>query len=96
MTKAFFKRGKQIAKWADKQGETNMPCRGNCNQGRSCNCGSNKSDRAVVIVATLLLIAVTSMGYGVYKLFNATKEQNCAVEVQFSNGVKATYLGTSV
>jgi hypothetical protein len=36
------------------------------------------------------------MGYGVYKLFNATKAQDCAVEVQFGNGVKATYLGTSV
>ena len=96
MTKAFFKRGKQIAKWADKQGETDMPCLGDCNKGRSCNCGSNKADRAVVIVATLLLIAVTAMGFGVYKLFNATKAQDCAVEVQFSNGVKATYLGTSV
>jgi len=101
MTKAFFKRGKQIAKWADKQGETDMPCRGDCNQGRSCNCGSNKSDRAVVIVATLLLMAVVfttvvCMGIGVYKLFNGNKGQDCAVEVQFSNGVKATYLGTSV
>jgi hypothetical protein len=71
-----------------------MPCNQNCNQGR-CNC-DRSADRAVVIVATLLLVAVTSMGYGVYKLFNATKAQDCAVEVQFSNGVKATYLGTSV
>jgi hypothetical protein len=72
-----------------------MPCNQQCNQGRNCNC-DRSGDRAVVIVATLLLIAVTSMGYGVYKLFNATKGQDCAVEVQFSNGVKATYLGTSV
>jgi len=72
-----------------------MPCNKQCNQGRNCNC-DRSGDRAVVIVATLLLIAVTSMGYGVYKLFNATKAQDCAVEVQFSNGVKATYLGTSV
>jgi hypothetical protein len=72
-----------------------MPCNQNCEQGRKCNC-DRSGDRAVVIVATLLLIAVTSMGYGVYKLFNVTKGQDCAVEVQFSNGVKATYLGTSV
>ncbi len=72
-----------------------MPCNNNCNQGRSCDCGSNKSDRAVVIVATLLLIAVVSMGYGVYKLFHATKGQDCAVEVQFKDS-KATYIGTSV
>lgn len=95
MTKAFFKRGKQIAKWADKQGETNMPCQGDCNQGRSCNCGSNKSDRAVVIVATLLLIAVVSMGYGVYKLFHATKGQDCQIEVQFQDS-RATYIGKTV
>jgi hypothetical protein len=72
-----------------------MPCNQQCNQGRNCNC-DRSGDRVVVIVATLLLIAVTSMGYGVYKLFNVTKGQDCAVEVQFSNGVKATYLGTSV
>ncbi len=97
MTKAFFKRGKQIAKWADKQGETDMPCNQNCNQGRNCDCKKDSSvDRAVVIVATLLLVAVVSMGWGVWKLFNGSNAQDCAVEVQFSNGVKATYLGTSV
>jgi hypothetical protein len=72
-----------------------MPCNNNCNQGRSCNCGSNKSDRAIVIVATLLLIAVVSMGYGVYKLFHATKGQDCQIEVQFQDS-KATYIGKTV
>ena len=77
--------------------EDTMPCNNNCNQGRSCDCKKDSSgDRAVVIVATLLLVAVVSMGVGVYKLFNATKGQDCAVEVQFGNGVRATYLGTSV
>ena len=80
--------------------EDTMPCNNNCNQGRSCDCKKDSSvDRATVVVATLLLVAVVSvvsMGFGVYKLFNATKAQDCAVEVQFSNGVKATYLGTSV
>ena len=73
-----------------------MPCNQNCNQGRNCQCGNNKSDRAVVIISTLILIAVVSMGWGVWKLFNGSNAQDCAVEVQFGNGVKATYLGTSV
>jgi hypothetical protein len=73
-----------------------MTCKkSDCQQGRNCDC-DRSGDRAVVIVATLLLIAVTAMGFGVYKLFNANKAQDCAVEVQFGNGVKATYLGTSV
>lgn len=95
MTKEFFKRGKQIAKWADKQGEADMPCNNNCNQGRNCNC-DRKMDRATVVVATLLLICIVSMGFGVYQLLHGNKGQDCAVEVQFASGVKATYLGTSI
>ncbi len=73
-----------------------MPCNNNCNQGRNCNCNKNSSsDRATVIVFTLLLIAIVSMGWGVYKLLHGTKGQDCAVEVQFS-GSKATYIGTSI
>ena len=73
-----------------------MPCEKiDCQQGRNCNC-DRTTDRATVIVATLLLLAVSAMGYGVYKLINGTKGQDCAVEVEFSGGVKATYLGTSV
>jgi hypothetical protein len=71
-----------------------MPCNQNCEQGRKCNC-DRSGDRAVVIVATLLLIAVVSMGFGIYKLLNGNKGQNCAVEVQFKDS-KATYIGTSV
>lgn len=71
-----------------------MPCNQDCEQGRKCNC-DRSGDRAVVIVATLLLIAVVSMGFGVYKLLSGNTGQDCAVEVQFSNGVKATYLGES-
>jgi hypothetical protein len=74
-----------------------MPCRGDCNQGRNCDCKKDSSvDRAAVIVVTLLLVAVVSMGFGVYKLMHGTKGQDCAVEVQFAGGVKATYLGTSI
>jgi hypothetical protein len=43
-----------------------------------------------------MLIAFVSMGYGVWKLYNGTKGQDCAVEVQFAGGVKATYIGTSI
>jgi hypothetical protein len=77
-----------------------MPCNNNCNQGRLCDCKKDSSvDRATVVVATLLLVAVVSvvsMGFGLYKLINGTKGQDCAVEVQFGGGVKATYLGTSI
>ena len=74
-----------------------MPCNQNCNQGRNCNCKKDSSiDRATVVVATLLLICIVSMGFGLYKLMHGTKGQDCAVEVQFAGGVKATYLGTSI
>lgn len=59
----------------------------------SCN---KHNDRAIVVISALILIAVLAMGYGVYKLVNGTKGQDCAVEVEFSSGVRATYLGTSI
>ena len=72
-------------------------CTGDCNQGRNCDCKKDSSvDRATVVVATLLLICIVSMGFGLYKLMHGTKGQDCAVEVQFAGGVKATYLGTSI
>jgi hypothetical protein len=71
-----------------------MPCNQDCEQGRKCNC-DRSGDRAVVIVATLLLIAVVSMGFGVYKLLHGNGGSQCAVEVQFKDS-KATYIGTSV
>jgi hypothetical protein len=74
-----------------------MKCKGDCNQGRDCQCGRDTSvDRATVVVATLLLICIVSIGFGLYKLMHGTKGQDCAVEVQFAGGVKATYLGTSI
>ncbi len=72
-----------------------MPCNQNCEQGRKCDCGGSKSDRAVVIVVTLLLIAIVSMCFGFYKLINGNAGQECAVEVQFKDS-KATYIGQSV
>jgi len=71
-----------------------MPCNQNCNQGRNCNCGKNM-DRATVVVATLLLICIVSIGFGLYKIMNGNKGQPCSVEVQFKDS-KATYIGTSV
>jgi hypothetical protein len=74
-----------------------MPCNNNCNQGRDCQCGRDTSvDRATVVVATLLLICIVSMGWGVWKLFNGSKGQECAVTLQFKDNVKATYIGRSV
>ena len=73
-----------------------MSCSGNCNQGRSCDCKKDSSiDRATVVVATLLLICIVSMGFGLYKLMHGTKGQDCQIEVQFKDS-KATYIGTSV
>ena len=74
-----------------------MPCNNNCNQGRNCDCKKDSSiDRAAVVVSTLLLICIISIGFGLYKLVNGNKGQDCAVEVEFGGGVKATYLGTSI
>ena len=71
-----------------------MPCEKECNQGRNCNC-DRTTDRATVIVVTLLLLAIVSMGFGLYKLINGNKGSECAVEVHFKDS-KATYIGTSV
>ena len=73
-----------------------MTCNNNCNQGRNCECGNNKLDRATVVVATLLLICIVSMGYGVWKLLHENKGQECAVTLQFKDNVKATYIGKTV
>ena len=73
-----------------------MTCENNnCNQGRNCNC-DRTTDRATVIVVTLLLLAIVSMGFGVWKLLNGNKGQECAVTLQFKDNVKATYIGRSV
>lgn len=71
-----------------------MPCNKNCNQGRNCNCDRG-TDRATVVICLLVLVAVVAMGLGVYKLLNSTN-RDCAVEVQFKDGVKATYIGQSL
>ena len=71
-----------------------MTCEIECNQGRNCNC-DRTTDRATVIVVTLLLLAIVSMCFGFYKLINGNTGQECAVEVQFKDS-KATYIGTSV
>jgi hypothetical protein len=72
-----------------------MPCEKECNQGRNCNC-DRTTDRATVIVVTLLLLAIVSMGFGLYKLMHGNKGQECAVTLQFKDNVKATYIGRSV
>ena len=74
-----------------------MPCNQNCEQGRKCTCEPDRSvDRATVVVATLLLICIVSIGYGLYKLMHRNAGQECAVTLQFDNNVKATYIGRSV
>ena len=74
-----------------------MPCNQNCEQGRKCTCQPDRSvDRATVVVATLLLICIVSIGFGLYKLMNRNKGEECAVTLQFNNNVKATYIGRTV
>ena len=72
-----------------------MPCNQNCNQGRNCDC-PRATDRATVIVVTLLLLAIVSMGFGVWKLLHGNKGSECEVTLQFKDNVKATYIGRSV
>jgi hypothetical protein len=71
-----------------------MPCNQDCEQGRKCNC-DRSGDRAVVIVATLLLIAIVSMGFGFYKLLSGNAGQECEITFQFKDS-KATYIGKTV
>lgn len=71
-----------------------MPCNKiNCNQGR-CDCPRD-NDKAVV-VAVLFIVLMVAIGCLVFKILTGNTGQDCAVEVQFSDGVKATYIGTSV
>ena len=72
-----------------------MPCNQNCNQVRDCSCGSSKSNRATVIVTSLLFVAIVSMAYGVYTLLHGTKGQQCEITLQFKDS-KATYVGRTV
>jgi hypothetical protein len=71
-----------------------MPCNQECNQGRNCDC-NRATDRATVIVVTLLLVAIVSMGFGFYRLISGNTGQDCAVEVRFQDST-ATYIGKTV
>lgn len=74
-----------------------MTCKGNCNQGRECTCQPDRSvDRATVVIATLLLICIFSIGYGLWLLMHPSTGSECAVTLQFNNNVKATYIGKTV
>jgi hypothetical protein len=74
-----------------------MTCNRDCQQGRKCDCSKDASiDRATVVIATLILICIVSIGFGLYKLMNRNKGEECAVTLQFNNNVKATYIGRTV
>jgi hypothetical protein len=73
-----------------------MPCNQECNQGRKCDCGDRSVDRATVVISVLLMLCLVSIGFGLYKLMNRNKGQECAVTLQFNNNVKATYIGKTV
>jgi hypothetical protein len=73
-----------------------MTCNQDCNQGRKCDCGDRSVDRATVVISVLLMLCLVSIGFGLYKLMNRNKGQECAVTLQFNNNVKATYIGRTV
>jgi hypothetical protein len=73
-----------------------MPCNQECNQGRKCDCGDRSVDRATVVISVLLMLCLVSIGFGLYKLMDKPKGQECAVTLQFNNNVKATYIGKTV
>jgi len=73
-----------------------MPCNQNCEQGRKCNCGDRSVDRATVVISVLLMLCLVSIGFGLYKLMNRNKSQECAVTLQFKDNVKATYIGRTI
>jgi hypothetical protein len=73
-----------------------MPCRGDCNQGRECDCSKDRSvDRATVVIGVLLILCLFSIGMGLLKLYNENKGQECQIEVQFKDS-RATYIGKTV
>ena len=72
-----------------------MPCNQNCEQGRRCDCGDRSVDRSTVVIATLLIICLLSIGLGLFKLFNRTKGQDCEIDVHFKDST-ATYIGKTV
>jgi hypothetical protein len=77
-----------------------MPCNQNCEQGRRCDCADcnvdRSVDRATVVIATLLLICILSICYGLYMLMYPSKGKECEVTLQFNNNVKATYIGKTI
>jgi len=72
-----------------------MTCNQDCNQGRKCDCGERNVDRAMVVISVLLILCLFSIGFGLYKLINRNKGQECAVTLQFKDS-KATYIGKTV
>lgn len=52
-------------------------------------------ERATVVIVTLMLLSIVSMGFVVYQLINGDKGSPCAVEVKYTNS-KATYVGYSL
>jgi hypothetical protein len=57
---------------------------------------NDKYSRATVVIVVLMIICMSAMCYGVYKLlFTPTVGQECAITVQFKDS-KATYIGRTV
>jgi hypothetical protein len=72
-----------------------MPCNKiDCNQGRNCDC-DRSADKDVLLTAVVILGIIVA-GYLAYEIIKLNSGSPCAVEVEFSGGSKATYIGQSV
>ncbi len=59
-------------------------------------CMNDKYSRAAVVISVLMVICMSAICYGFYKLiFTPTAGQECAITVQFKDS-KATYIGHSL
>jgi hypothetical protein len=57
---------------------------------------NDKYSRATVVIAVLMVICMSAICYGFYKLiFTSIAGQECAITLQFKDS-KATYIGRTV
>jgi hypothetical protein len=59
-----------------------MSCNGNCNQGRTCNCGSNEmNDTQFIMLLAICIVIYAVIGWGIIKYTsrNVTMNYDCRI-----------------